>query len=527
MAENETPTVDQEQGAQQQGEQAAVEPQEQGEQAVAVEEAPFQYPIKVEEASPGTKKVTIEIPRERIDSKLEEQYKELRQGAVIPGFRKGRAPKKLIEKKFSNDIKNEVRRSLISESYKQAIEQNALNVLGEPDFENPDAIKLPDAGPLSYSFTVEIQPEFTVGETAGIKVKKPRIEVTEEHVTQAMQNLREQQGHMAAAEDGVKTRDFVLADVHVKLDGTVIHHQHGTQLIARPGKVGGVQVDDLDQKLEGAKPGDARTIQATAPDNHPTESIRGKAVEIEIAIKDVKRLIAAEINREFMDDLGFATEDELREALKGQMLERIDADVKRTMRRQVIDHLLANTTVEVPSRLSERQTDRIVNRRAMDLMMQGISRELIRANIERLKSGAAEEAARELKSFFILQKLAEQYEVDVNEGELNGRIAQLAAQRGERPEKVKQAMAKDGSLANLYVSMKEEKAIDKVLETAEIEEVEAAKPDTTLGAGEQQGGEQVDATAGEASMKAAPEGDAASQPEQPAAEGGAQEHSST
>jgi trigger factor len=116
----------------------------------------------------------------------------------------------------------------------------------------------------------------------------------------------------------------------------------------------------------------------------------------------------------------------------------------------------------------------VVNRRAIDLMMRGVPREQIEVNVERLRHGAADEASRELKTFFILQKVAQDQSVDVSEAELNGRIAMIAMQQGRRPEKLKQEMARDGAtLTNLFVQMREEKAIDKILESAQIEEVEA------------------------------------------------------
>src|SRR3954471_18581489 len=127
--------------------------------ATANEEKPgeeeFSYGVTIEDAGPGAKKVSVEIPRERIEKKIEEQFKELRSQAAIPGFRVGHAPRKLIEKRFSTDVKDQVRRALISESYEQALEKNSLNVLGEPELENAEAIQLPDAGALTFSFTVE------------------------------------------------------------------------------------------------------------------------------------------------------------------------------------------------------------------------------------------------------------------------------------------------------------------------------------------------------------------------------------
>ena len=452
--------------------EATNESNESTDQATATEEAP--YNIKVEDAGPATKKVTVEIPPERISSRLTQQFKELRSEAAIPGFRPGHAPQKLVEKRFNTDVREQVRRTLISESYEQALKDNSLQVIGEPEFDNPEEIKLPDAGPLSYSFQIEVQPDITLPNLKGLKVKKPKVNVTEENVDQAMTNLREQQGTLVPVEDrGVEDRDYLTADVHAKLDGNIVAHQHDAQVVARPGRVAGIQVDDLDKKLEGMKPGETREFTVHAPDTHANEQLRGKDVQIEVELKDIKKLELPELNQEFLESLGFANEQELRDALREQMVERLNYDVQQAMREQVNKYLLDAVNIDLPTRLSDRQTDRVVGRRAVDLMMRGMPRDQVEANLERLRTGAKEDAVRELKLFFILQKVANEMNVDVDEAELNGRIAMLAAQRGRRPEKVKQDMATDGSLANLYIQMREQKAVDEILKSAEVEEVEA------------------------------------------------------
>ena len=434
----------------------------------------YVYPVKVEDTGPAAKRVTIEIPKERIAAKLDEQYKELRQQASIPGFRVGHAPRKLIEKRFSNDVKDQVASTLVRESYQQALDKNNLAVIGEPEFDSKDPIKLPEEGAaLSYSFSVEVQPTINVPEFGNLKVKKPKITISEQNVDQAMQNLREQQGALVPVEDrGVQSGDYLTADVHVKVDGNVVGHQHDAQIVARAGRIGGLDVADLDSQLAGAKSGEARTVKLTAPDTHPTEALRGKNVEIEVAVKDIKRLELAEINDMFLEDLGFENEKELRDALREQMEEKINFDIAQAMREQVNRFLLDNTQVELPSKMSAQQADRVVNRRAIDLMVRGMPREQVAANVERLKVGAQDEAARELKLFFILQKIATDFKVDVSEGELNGRVAMLAAQRDRRPEKMKQDMQKDGSLSELFIQMREQKAVDQILAQAQIEEVE-------------------------------------------------------
>lgn len=450
-------------------------------QAVVAEQTEaFQYPIQIEDAGPATKKVVVEIPKERIEAKLAEQFKELRQQASVPGFRPGHVPQKLLEKKFSADIREQVRRSLIGESYEQAVEKNNLQVIGEPVFADPKAMELKDDQGLKYSFEVEVQPDITVPELKGVKVSRPQIAITEENVDQAMQNLREQQGLLVPVEDrGVEDKDYLVVDVHVKLGDEVVGHQHDAQIVSRPGRIGGIDVADLDKQLAGLKAGENRDVKVAVPETHPGEKIRGKEVTLEFSLKDIKKLELAEIDEEFLTDLGFENQQQLRDALKEQMEERIKMDVQSALREQVHKYLLDNTTIEVPSRLSDRQALRVINRRAVDLMMRGMPEDTIRANLEKLKVGAKDEAARELKLFFILQKISNDFGVDVDEGELNGRIAMIAAQRGERPEKLKQAMSKDGTLSNMYVQLREQKAVDKILETAEISEVDvtAKKPE--------------------------------------------------
>lgn len=439
----------------------------------AVADETYEYQIKIEDSGPATKKVTVDIPAERVSKVMEEQFKDLRKSAAIPGFRPGHAPQKLIEKRFADDIREQVRRNLISESYQQAVEKNNLQVLGEPDVDNPDALKLEEGKGLTYSFQVEVQPEFTVPDLTQLKVKKPKIDITEENVNQAMQNLREQQGTLVPIEDrGVEDKDYLTADVHIKVDGNEVAHQHDAQIVSRPARIGGIDLPEFDKQVAGLKAGEKREITVKIPDTHPTEAIRGKDAVVEIALKDLKKLELAEIDEQFLTDLGFANEQELRDALKEQMVERITFDVAQAMRDQVHKYLLDNVTIDLPTKLSDRQADRVVNRRAVDLMTRGMAREQIEANLDKLRHGARDEAIRELKLFFILQKIATDQNIDVDESELNGRVAMIAAQRGLRPEKLKQQMAKDGSLANLYVTLREQKAVDGLIEKAQVEEVD-------------------------------------------------------
>lgn len=154
------------------------------------------------------------------------------------------------------------------------------------------------------------------------------------------------------------------------------------------------------------------------------------------------------------------------------MVERIDSDVRQSMRQQVAAYLLERVQMELPSKLSEKQTQRVAQRRAMSLLQRGVPSDKILANIEVIKEGSDVEAVRELKLLFVLQKIAEERGIEVSESELNGQIAIIAIQSGKRPEKVKQELAANGQLAQLYIQLREQRTLDSLLEQAQIEEVD-------------------------------------------------------
>ncbi|MGF1632229.1 MAG: trigger factor [Phycisphaerae bacterium] len=472
--------------------------------AVAEAEAtPFDYPITVEDAGPATKRVTIEIPQDRIKGKLDEQFEELRSQAALPGFRPGRAPAGLLRKKFAGEVKDQVAQELIRESYAQAIEKHELQPIGEPEVEGDDKeIKLPDDGALTFSFTIEVQPDVTLPDFGELTVKKPKIEVTEEHVQQALKNLKEQQGTLVPVEDrGIEEGDYLLCDVSVKADGNPIGSQDNAQLVARPGRLAGLQIDDLAARLAGAKPGDVKQFDLTVPEADPRESIRGKQATVEITVKELKRLEPREIDDAFLAELGIENHDELMQALREEMDLKIENDIRESMHRQVRAFLLSKVDFELPLKLTARQEQRVVNQRAVGLMMRGVQREQIEQNIGRLKTGARDEARNELKTFFILQKIATQENIDVDENEVNGQIAMTAIQRGQRPEKLKAEMQENGQLQNLYVQLREGKTIQKIIdEKAKVEEVELPSGSDVGGNAEQAiaqaTGEQLDATLG-------------------------------
>jgi trigger factor len=436
----------------------------------------FEYPITVEDAGPATKKVTVEVPEARISSLIEQQIGEVRGEVQVPGFRRGKAPRSIVQKKFGSYLKQEVRGQVVRESYEQALAKHDLKPLGEPDFGEKE-IELPEAGALSYSFQLEVQPTFDLPDVSAAKIKKPKVDITDDHVDQAMNNLREQQGTLVPVEDrGVQAKDYMTADVTVKHGEETLAEQKDAQLVARSGRIHGILIEDLADKLDGLKIDESRSFTVKVPDDHPTEKLRGQDVEVTVELKDLKELELAEIDEQFLEEMEFENEGELREALREQMVLRVENDVKRTMRQQMTQYLIDNTKVDLPAKLSEQQTQRVVQRRAMGLLQRGVPQEQVVQNIERVKAGADADAKRELHSFFVVSRFAEERNIEVAEDEVNGRIALMAMEMNQRPEALKQKMAEGGDLQNLMGQMREEATLDALVADAQVEEVAPADP---------------------------------------------------
>jgi trigger factor len=444
-------------------------------------EQTFDYPITIEDAGPAARRLTIEIPQERIAAKLAESFDELSEHATLPGFRAGKAPKALLQKRFSNDVRKQVRDELIRESYQQAMEKHSLKVIGEPQFDEREGIEhLPDTGPYTFSFSVEVVPDIALPDLGDLTIKKPVININDKHVDQALQNLREQQGTLLPADDReARAGDYLVADVSIKLEGEEVGKQDSAQIVLRPGNIGGIDVKDLAEGLSGAKVGDARSITAIAPANHPAEKIREKSVTLEFKVKDIKFLELAEIDEDFLVSLGFDNQQQLLDELRQQMVIRVDNDVKVAMHNQVKKAILERTDVPLPTRLTQQQEVRVIRKRATELMMRGMPEDQIVGNIDRVRAGAMEQARTELKLFFAISKLTEKYSIDVSEDELNDQIATMAMYSDKRPEQMRKDLQTSGRLSELFLALRERKTLDRLIQDLKVEAVSIDSADAT------------------------------------------------
>lgn len=438
--------------------------------------------VTVQDAGPARKKLVIEIPAERVSAKLADGFDNLQMEAALPGFRKGRVPMRLLEKRFGTDVRTEVKNQLIGETYSEAVEKHELRVLGEPEIKDIETIELPESGPLSLEIEVEVVPEVTLPDFKGIEVKKPTFEVSDDQVAAEIDRIREVYGQFKGVEQA-EHGDYITADVTVrakdaKAEDEPLLSQNGVQMLV-PGEsrkfkgvVAGVIVEDLGKQLAGKKVGETVTIDATGPARHEVEELQDKPITIDVRITAIQRLQPLPLE-ELISAMGFEKEEDVRTATRERLEHQSQHQQQQAMHQQVVDALLEKVEMELPEKLSGRQASRILQRRAMEMMYRGATQEDIEQQVAELRASSEEAAARELKLLFILEAVARELEVDVSEQELNGRIYAMAIQQNRRPERMREELHKQGQLDSLYIQLREEKAVSKLLEQATVTEVSA------------------------------------------------------
>ncbi|MEE8169905.1 MAG: trigger factor [Phycisphaerae bacterium] len=456
--------------------------------------------IAVEVADAGVlrKKLTVTVPAKRIQEEKDGQYSDLINDAVVPGFRKGRAPRVLIEKRFGGEVGEQVVTRIVSNAYLAAIEKEDLKVLGDPVFRIPvtekrrkqgggseevreektlainealQHIKLPADGPLTFSCEVEVKPDFELPKLDGIPIQKPKIKITNDDVAKQIDRLRALSGEWAPVEGGaVEQDDMVVTGLKITVGKEVLHSEENVTVAARPQRVAGVPLEELGKTLVGAKSGDTRRLKVALPDDYEKEEFRGKQAAFEFAVHDIKRLRLPEIDQTYLDTLGFGNEKEFRDHIRKEMESRLEEEVRNGMRGQIGKFLVETTKLDLPEGMSARTVDRAVIRRIVDLRRRGVPQAEIEKHADELRTSARDQALRELKLHFILEKIAEDVEIEVTDEEVNGRIATIAQHYRRRFDRVRDELARDGGLESLALQIRDDKCIDGLLEKAKITE---------------------------------------------------------
>lgn len=434
--------------------------------------------VQINDAGPCRKRIAIRIPKERVSEKLKEALATISAGAQLPGFRRGHVPQALIEKRFGSQLRSEAKNELVSSAYTAAIEKASLKVVGDPFSDTLGAVELKDGQDLAFEIDVEVMPEFPLPSLDSIPVRKPIVEVPENFVNDEVQKILINEGELETR-DVAEAGDYLTGHGIMKnAEGTEFYNIKGcvvqvpTADKGGKGMILGVMVDDFSKQFGLPKAGEVKTIKTKGPENHEVEQVRGADLTITFTVDRVDRIIPAKIEN-VIKNFGMTEEQQLREAVRQRLEQRVMIQQQSVMRQQIAQHLLKNTTIDLPQRITSIQSSRNLERRRMELMYRGVDAQKIEEHIAELRSSSSEVAIRELKLFFILNKAADEFNVRVDEAELNGRIAQLAQERGVRPDKLRQELIQRNQVGAIFQQLREHKAMDAILQKAKISEMPA------------------------------------------------------
>ena len=257
------------------------------------------------------KELRVTVPAKIIADHMEHNYSELMHDAFVPGFRKGHAPRRLIEKRYGADVRESLTSSIVGQSYFAALENEKLDVLGEPLFqitadtgvrlvdidEALQQIKLPEQGDFTYACEIELKPKFELPELKGIQIRAPEIEITEAMVDEQMLQRRKIRGRFEPIDEPAQKNDQVIAELVLSVDGQEIKREDNQTIAVRPTSIDGIPIIDLDQALLGARPGETRTAKCKIPPDFERPDLRGKDGQFEFHIHELKRLVPEELAR--------------------------------------------------------------------------------------------------------------------------------------------------------------------------------------------------------------------------------------
>lgn len=461
--------------------------------------------LEVTDAGPCRKHLKVSIPRAEIDRHFDDSLKNFRREAAVPGFRVGRAPRSLIERRFRKEVAGQVKSALLMECMEQIDADKQLKPISQPELD-VDALQIPDSGPLEFEFDVEVQPDFKVPDYKALTVKRPLRKITDRDVEAQFTSFRERYGQIVPKlEGGAALGDYVVADLSFTRGGVVLNEVKEIQFRLQPElRFQDGVVPEVAKTLVGVNPGETRIADARIGTSSPDPNLRGMVVQVEFKVLDLKTLRLPEVDGEFLNALGFDDVDDLKLALRGILERRVEFQARQAVRRQIVEQLIGQSPFDLPPSLVRRQERTTLQRLIAEMREGGFSDTQLKAREAEIRANAHEVTLRNLKEFFLLSKIADAESIKVEDSDIDEEVEMLASRGEETPRRVRARMEREGRLDDLSTQILERKVIDRILEFITVELEEVSGPTTE----ESEAVETLDETAASAEAVAAAEAEA-------------------
>jgi trigger factor len=432
--------------------------------------------VEISDVGPCRKHVKVAIPPKEISRQFDESLGAMSRDAAVPGFRPGHAPRTLVQRRFKKQVEGQVKSTLLYAALEQIDKDYKINPIAQPKLDI-EAIALPEDGPMLFEMEVEVQPEFELPRYKDLTVKRFVKQITEADVDAQSKSFLERYAQLVPKLEGsAEIGDFITADLRFTDGDNVVNEAKEIQFRLQPElRFQDGRVPDLAGALVGAAAGDVREASAEVGSACTNPALRGKSIGVRFVVHDLKRYRLPEVNRAFLETIGFDSLEELRDALRELLERRLEFQRRQAARRELLDQLIAQVPFDLPSDLVARQTTTAFRNSIQEMRQAGMSEADIRAREAQLRANAHETTLRSLKEFFILAKIAEVEDIKVEDEDIEMEIEAIAARSDETPRRVRARIEKEELAESLASQILERKTIDRVLEYVRHEDVPLAE----------------------------------------------------
>lgn len=454
--------------------------------------------ITIEDISPVEKRVDFEVPWADVAAKLDKAYDKLRREARLKGFRPGKVPRQVVEKLYKSRVEDDVARDVVELAITQAVQEKQIEPIAPPTI---DKLELKLGEPLKFSARVEIRSQFTPKDYTGVRVTRRPPKVGEEQIDKALESYQHRFTELKPVEDRKETiaNDLLTAEVH----GRVGDHKVKTRIItvdlADPNAGG---VPGLAERLIGV-PVDAQGLEVKyqVPTDSPVKGLAGREVSLRISIKEARGRKVPALDDELAKDSGEAdTLADLRNKVRERLVEAENQRIKREMGVALVKEIAKANAFPVAPSLVERYAEDMVIRTKSQLVMMGIDVEAGGFNEAEMLKEVRGEAEDEARGNILIHAIAERESIEASEGDVQKRIAEIAAARQESSKKLRAELEHSGRIGGVKAQIVYEKTVDMLLGQAKIVDED---PESLIIKPDQAGGQRLVVTPEEAAAEAA------------------------
>jgi len=431
----------------------------------------------VEKMDNNRVKLEIEVAAPDVDTALAKAYRKVVKQINLPGFRKGKVPRRILESRFGPEILHEdALELLVPDAYEAALKEADLDPINNPEF---DLVQIEESKPLLFNAVIEVLPPVELGEYRGLEVEQEKAEVDDIQIDHHLFMLREQNARLVPREEGpVKEGDLVQIDFKGYVDGELFEGGEAEDYSLEIGSRS--FIPGFEEQLIGAVQDEAKEIKVTFPDNYRKEDIAGKEATFEVVVKQIKEKQLPELDDEFVKEVSeFETLEEMKADLKEKLLKNAEEQSKAKLEEDLIGKVSAAATVEPPKILVDRQIDRMVGDLENYLRYQGMGLdqflELSGKDKDEVREERREEAEKRAKANLVLDAIAKREGITVEDRELKEKIEEIATTYNDDPERIRDLLEKQGRIPVMQEEIRIRKVIDLIAAEAKIKTVKAKK----------------------------------------------------